>query len=86
MGVGLTLYFASQGAKRVLWPVLAGTIRMIIAAFGGWIAVGWLGADVSVLFQIVALAAIVSGVLIFATTLGRTWGQLPTNTPQSTRG
>jgi putative MATE family efflux protein len=84
MGIGMTLYFASQGAKRVLWPVLAGTIRMIIAVFGGWIAIGWLGADVSVLFQIVALAAIVFGVFIATTTFGKRWGHPSTNTSRST--
>jgi Na+-driven multidrug efflux pump len=38
VGLGLALYFASQGAKCVLLPVLAGTVRMIIAAFiaGRW--------------------------------------------------
>lgn len=35
VGLGLALYFASQGAGRVLFPVLAGTVRMIIAAFAG---------------------------------------------------
>ena len=55
----MALYFASQGAKRVLWPVLAGTARMIIAACVGWWAVTHLGADLPSLFQIVALAAVV---------------------------
>lgn len=59
IGIGMALYFASQGAKRVLWPVLAGTARMIIAAGVGWWAVTHLGADLPSLFQIVALAAVV---------------------------
>lgn len=37
IGLGMMLYFASQGAKRVLWPVLAGTVRMTVAAFIGWL-------------------------------------------------
>ena len=36
-GAGLCLYFASQGAGKVLGPVLAGTVRLLIVAFGGWI-------------------------------------------------
>ena len=37
-GMGLSLYFASQGAGRLLWPLLAGLIRLVIAIGGGWIA------------------------------------------------
>ncbi len=36
-GLGLCLYFSSQGAGKVLGPVIAGTIRLIIVALGGWI-------------------------------------------------
>lgn len=59
IGVGMALYFASQATKRVLWPVLAGTARMLIAAGLGWWAVTGLGADLTSLFQIVALSALV---------------------------
>jgi len=31
-GLGLTLFFASQGAGKVLGPVLAGTLRLIVVA------------------------------------------------------
>ncbi len=36
-GLGLCLYFSSQGAGKVLGPVIAGTIRLIVVALGGWI-------------------------------------------------
>ena len=35
-GLGLSLYFASQGAGRLLWPLLAGLLRLVIAVGGGW--------------------------------------------------
>lgn len=35
-GFGLTLYFAAQGSGRVLGPVLAGTLRLVIVALGAW--------------------------------------------------
>ncbi len=38
VGLAVALYFASQGARRVGWPVLAGTFRLLIAAGGGWLA------------------------------------------------
>ncbi len=37
-GLAVALYFASQGARRVGWPVLAGTARLVVAAGGGWLA------------------------------------------------
>ena len=37
-GLGLTLYFASQGSGRVLGPVLASTLRLVlVGAVGAWL-------------------------------------------------
>jgi Na+-driven multidrug efflux pump len=77
IGLGMMLYFASQGAKRVLWPVLAGTARMMVAALGGWFAVAWLGADPSMLFQIVAGAALLFGCITSAAMFVGVWGRRP---------
>ncbi|HEX9742946.1 MAG TPA: hypothetical protein VGA17_09165 [Nitrospiraceae bacterium] len=81
VGLGLALYFASQGAKRVVFPVLAGTVRMIIAAFIGLWVVTWFGAGLSTLFQIIALAAVSYGLLSAAAALGGAWGRRPANQP-----
>jgi Na+-driven multidrug efflux pump len=37
LGLGLTLYFASQGAGKVLGPVLSGTVRLVLVCLGGWV-------------------------------------------------
>ncbi len=37
-GLGMALYFASQGAGRLLWPLVAAVLRMLIAVLGGWAA------------------------------------------------
>ena len=71
VGLGLALYFASQGLKRVLLPVLAGTVRMILAAFVGWASVIWFQASLNSLFQIVAAAAIAYGGLTALAVLPR---------------
>jgi Na+-driven multidrug efflux pump len=42
-GLGMALYFASQGAGRLLWPLLANLMRLAIAAGGGWVALRWRG-------------------------------------------
>lgn len=71
VGLGLALYFASQGLKRVLLPVLAGTVRMILAAFVGWASVILFQASLNSLFQIVAAAAIAYGGLTALAVLPR---------------
>ena len=38
VGMGMALYFASQGAGKVLGPVLAATVRLAVIAIGGWLA------------------------------------------------
>jgi putative MATE family efflux protein len=56
-GLGLTLYFASQGAGRMLAPVLAAILRFAVVACGGWyVAVVRGGQDVGELFAVIALA------------------------------
>src|ERR1700728_232531 len=42
-GLGMALYFASQGAGRLLWPLVANMTRLAIAAGGGWLALRWAG-------------------------------------------
>jgi putative MATE family efflux protein len=63
-GLGLALYFASQGEGRLLWPLLAGVARLVVAAGGGWIAMHWLGGRLSALFTAIALAFLVFGVAV----------------------
>ncbi|GAC1339476.1 MAG: MATE family efflux transporter [Acetobacteraceae bacterium] len=40
-GLGMAIYFASQGAGRMAWPLVAAVLRMLIAVGGGWLAVRW---------------------------------------------
>ena len=53
LAMGTTLYFASQGAGKVIWPVLAASARLL-AIFGGGTLLTALGAP---LWAICALAA-----------------------------
>jgi MATE family, multidrug efflux pump len=75
IGIGMILYFASQGAKRVLFPVLAGTARMTVATFIGWLAVANFGASLPALFQIIAVSTVLYGGLVSATMMERGWGR-----------
>lgn len=77
LGVGMMLYFASQGAGRVLWPVLGGTARLLIAGAAGWIAAVWLGFGLAGLFAIVAAASVVFGLVCVAAVRSPRWGLPP---------
>lgn len=56
IAAAMILYFAAIGMKRVLWPVLAGTVRMVIAAFIGWVAVTQFNVGPKVLFYILVVS------------------------------
>jgi len=60
-GMGLALYFASQGAGRLGWPLFAALLRVTIAAGGGWFAVQ--AAGLTGLFLALGLALAVFGLV-----------------------
>jgi putative MATE family efflux protein len=55
-GLGLALFFASQGAGRMAWPLAASAARLAIVAIGGWLCVHLLQAPAAGLFAVVALS------------------------------
>ena len=59
-GVGLTLYFASQGAGRMAGPVFAATMRLLLVAVGGSVLVAH-GASAWQLFALSAASMVVYG-------------------------
>ncbi len=63
-GLGLALYFASQGAGRLLWPLVAGLSRLVVAAGGGWIALRVLGGGLASIFAVMALALALFGTVV----------------------
>jgi putative MATE family efflux protein len=71
-GLGMGLYFAAQGAGRLLWPLLANMARLVIAAAGGWLAL-YLGGGVSGVFLALAVALVVYGSINAAAVAGGVW-------------
>lgn len=72
-GMSLALYFASQGAGRILGPLLAGTARMVVVGVGGWILVvndapSW------ALFALVAAGMVVMGLATAGSVAITPWG------------
>jgi putative MATE family efflux protein len=61
-GLGMALYFASQGAGRLLWPFLANLARLVIAAGGGFLALRWTG-DLTDVFLALAVALAAFGLI-----------------------
>lgn len=65
-GAGLSLYFASQGAGRLFWPLLASFARLVIAGVGGWLVTRWLGGGLTALFAAMAVALMTFGMMNIA--------------------
>ncbi len=71
-GLGLALYFASQGAGRLFWPVAAGLLRLVLAVGLGWVALRLTG-SLTWLFLALAVALVAYGVTIAAAVGSGSW-------------
>ena len=71
-GAGMALYFASQGAGRLAWPLAAGITRLTIAGLGGWMAFS-LTQDVGWVFGAVGFALGVFGAMVAAAVALGSW-------------
>jgi len=71
-GLGLALYFASQGAGRLLWPLSAGFLRMLVAIGGGWLALRLTG-SLAWLFAALAFGLLIYGGTILLAVLSGAW-------------
>jgi putative MATE family efflux protein len=72
-GLGMLLYFAGQGAGRVMWPVLGGAVRLFIAAGIGWTIIVHLGGGLRELFMAGAAGSIVSAAIVAGALRLRGW-------------
>jgi putative MATE family efflux protein len=71
-GLGMALYFASQGAGRLRWPLTAAVTRFAIAAGGGWLAFRLAG-DLRYVFVALAVALAAFGGINAAAVAGGAW-------------
>ncbi|MBC5764557.1 MATE family efflux transporter [Ramlibacter sp. GTP1] len=72
-GLGLTLYFASQGAGKVLGPVLAGTLRLVVICIGGWLLTA-MNAPEGWYFALVGVGMAAHGLATAASVKATRWG------------
>ena len=78
-GLGMALYFASQGAGRLLWPFLANLTRLLIAAVGGYVALRVSG-SLTGIFIALAVALCAFGLINAAALAGGSWFVKPLRT------
>ena len=73
IGLASSMYFSSQGAAKVVGPVLAQSARLLFIASGGW----WLsthGATAANFFALAAASMVVLGVLSCSSVILTRWG------------
>lgn len=58
-GFGQCLYFASQGARRMLWPVIGSLLRFLTVFFGGMVIVTQTGFGAETIFTLIVLSLVV---------------------------
>jgi putative MATE family efflux protein len=71
-GLGLSLYFASQGAGKLAWPLIGGMLRLLVAVGGGWLVVSLTG-SLAWAFATLALALVVYGATIVTAVASGSW-------------
>jgi Na+-driven multidrug efflux pump len=72
-GIGLALYFASQGAGRLGWPLTASIVRLVVAVGGGWLGERLLGGGVTMVFVAMAVSLVLLGGINVAALAGGAW-------------
>jgi len=73
IGVGMLLYFASQGAGCMLWPAVAAVMRVLLVAGTGCASLAWGAPSIRITYLAVAAAmAVFGGINAFAVT---TWAR-----------
>src|SRR5262249_10413970 len=75
-GLALALYFASQGAGRLFWPLSAGFLRMVVAIGGGWLALRVTG-SLNWLVAALALGLGADGLTLVVAVGARGWVRQP---------
>jgi len=70
--MGFSMYFASQGAGRLKWPLLAGLLRLLMAVGAGGLALHLTG-SLTVFFLVAAVAMSLYGLIILSAVASGSW-------------
>jgi putative MATE family efflux protein len=69
-GLGFTLYFASQGAGRLKWPLGAGALRLSVAVGAGWLVLHFSGSLQGLFLASAAAMFLYGAITLWAVTSG----------------
>jgi putative MATE family efflux protein len=72
-GLGLALFFASQGAARLFWALASSATRLVVVAVGGWCIVAWLQAPMQALVLVIAASFVCFGLALAVATHRSDW-------------
>ena len=75
LGLGLTLYFASQGAGRMAWPVAAGVFRVLIILIGGLLVTSLPDLQLKSLYALILIGMAIYGITIAAAIRYGAWNK-----------
>ncbi len=81
IGLAMSMYFSSQGAAKVVGPVLAQSARLVFIALGGW----WLSthdATAANFFALAAASMVLLGVLSSLSVILTRWGSKVAAAPE----
>jgi putative MATE family efflux protein len=81
-GLGMALYFASQGAGALKWPLLAGFCRLLIAVGGGYPAMRFTG-SLTLVFAALGAGLAVLGLMIAGAVWAGAWDRAQNSRPES---
>lgn len=76
IGLAMSMYFSSQGAAKVIGPVLAQSLRLVFIALGGWYLTRH-AATAADFFMLAAASMAVLGVASCASVILTRWGPTP---------
>ena len=62
-GIGLSLFFASQGAGRMTWPLIAAAARLMIAIGGGAVLLYGYDASLNMIYLASGIAMVANGII-----------------------
>jgi MATE family, multidrug efflux pump len=71
-GVGQSLYFASQGACRLFWPVVCGFVWLVLSIGGGGLAIR-LARSLTWRFTVLTMALIIYGLMLAVAIASGAW-------------
>jgi putative MATE family efflux protein len=84
-GIGLSLFFASQGAGTVLWPVIATILRFVISVGAAYVAVKYYNQGLVFIYVCLGLGMAIYGGVTAGSVYFGAWRQAHARTMAATR-